>query len=71
MNSYKVIDADYKANHPSQFKLCWEYSPLQGISTIELSRTAELCERTDFVQSGVASMALAQQWIQRAREEKG
>jgi hypothetical protein len=43
----------------ANFQLCWEYSPMHGVTTMALSRVTDLCDRTDFVQSGLASLALA------------
>lgn len=44
---------------PINMRLCWEYSRTHDVSTIALARIGELCSRTDFVQSGAASLGLA------------
>lgn len=40
-------------------KLCWEYTPLQHIESQPLAEIETDCPRTDFVQTGIACMALA------------
>jgi hypothetical protein len=54
-----VRPTEDRGEAPPLFKVNWEYSPDHGVSSIRLKDIARRCDRTDFVQSGIASLALA------------
>jgi hypothetical protein len=65
-----VVDPDDKAMQREHFKLCWEYSRRHGVTELELSRVVDFCDGTDFVQSGIASLALARISVDNETEER-
>lgn len=65
----EVVHPDDRAPK-DHFKLCWEYRPDTGVASIPLDAAGATCRRTDWVQSGAASLALANEWYS-SRSEQG